>query len=138
MTKVFLLLLLAAIVVQARETVNGAADLEYDRYSDQEEQYEQKDNNADHGVVKPRIPTNSSEGDLKQLPSHLSEIQAIEARETVNGDNNLEYDIESQENEQHSNMYLAKPREQSNGTGGDFDEISEAIERLDLQAENTP
>ncbi|XP_037275019.1 uncharacterized protein LOC119167618 isoform X3 [Rhipicephalus microplus] len=63
---------------------------------------------------------------------------AIEARETVNGDNNLEYDIESQENEQHSNMYLAKPREQSNGTGGDFDEISEAIERLDLQAENTP
>ncbi|KAL3201129.1 hypothetical protein MRX96_043087 [Rhipicephalus microplus] len=146
MTKVFLLLLLASIaagvleakaVVQARETVNGAADLEYDSYSDEEEQYEQKDNNTDHGVVKPRIPTNSSEEDLQKLPSDLSETQAIEARETVNGAKDLEYDKESQETEQQSNGDQAKPREQGNGTGGNFEEISpEAISRQDLQAEN--
>uniref|UniRef100_A0A6M2D982 Putative secreted protein n=1 Tax=Rhipicephalus microplus TaxID=6941 RepID=A0A6M2D982_RHIMP len=112
MTKVFLLLLLAAIgiynlsntsgtrvrgpvvhgysqhvsgrkgftiVVQARKTVNGAADLEYDSYSNEEEQFRQKDNNTNHEVAKPRIPTNSSEGDLEQLPSDLSGTEDLQA-----------------------------------------------------------
>ncbi|KAL3201130.1 hypothetical protein MRX96_043087 [Rhipicephalus microplus] len=62
---------------------------------------------------------------------------AIEARETVNGAKDLEYDKESQETEQQSNGDQAKPREQGNGTGGNFEEISpEAISRQDLQAEN--
>uniref|UniRef100_A0A6G5A716 Putative secreted protein n=1 Tax=Rhipicephalus microplus TaxID=6941 RepID=A0A6G5A716_RHIMP len=90
MSKVFLLLLLAAIaagvleaktVVQARETVNGAADLEFDSYSNEEEQLGLKNNNTNHHLARPRIPTNSSEGDLEQLPSNFS-AQDIQARIT--------------------------------------------------------